>query len=190
MISFKRVALFWKILMPVAISLASMAIYLGWATHVIRTNNVALQDVRDSQFPRLEALTEIAAGLDRYISTLNNAAAAADESVLAESADIAERIRNRHQRLASLPNGRDDRALGQLSDDYLTLSYSVAHGFVTGNSADADAMQRMSTALAAYQEKLTAAKHSADQNFVSTLDNTITESQQSLIAGIVIGVIA
>ena len=73
-----RTPLFWKILAPAALSLLCLVAYLAFNTVVTRGNNMRIQDVRDVQYPTLDAMTENVAALDKLISTLNNAAASGD----------------------------------------------------------------------------------------------------------------
>ncbi|MDI9237439.1 methyl-accepting chemotaxis protein [Lysobacter sp. LF1] len=186
-----RVPLFWKVLAPAILSLLCLLAYLLTSTVVTQRNNAGLTSIRDEQFPRLEAMTENVAALDKLINTLNTAAASADADTLASAGEVAQQIRARYQKLAKASPG--DAALKALSSDfehYYASAAGVAKVFVDGGEVNPDDVQAMSTALATYRDHLNAERDAANKRFTATVGDGIAASNRALVFGIVAGVFA
>jgi len=186
-----RVPLFWKVLAPAILSLLCLLAYLLTSSVVTQRNNAEVISIRDEQFPRLEAMTENVAALDKLINTLNTAAASADADTLAGAGEVAQQIRARYQKLAKLTPR--DAALSRLSSDfetYYTSAHGVAKVFVDGGEVNPDDVQAMSTALATYRDHLNAERDAANQRFTATVGDSVTASNRALVFGIVAGVFA
>jgi len=186
-----RVPLFWKVLAPAILSLLCLLAYLLMSSIVTQRNNAEVASIRDEQFPRLEAMTENVAALDKLINTLNTAAASADADTLAGAGEVAQQIRARYQKLAKLTPR--DAALARLSSDfetYYTSAHGVAKVFVDGGEVNPDDVQAMSTALATYRDHLNAERDAANQRFTATVGDSVTASNRALVFGIVAGVFA
>ena len=186
-----RVPLFWKVLAPAILSLLCLLAYLLTSSVVTQRNNAGVTSIRDEQFPRLEAMTENVAALDKLINTLNTAAASADADTLAGAGDVAQQIRARYQKLAkSTPR---DAALARLSSDFETYyksAHSVAKVFVDGGEVNPDDVQAMSTALAVYRDHLNAERDAAYKRFSATVADSVAASNRALVFGIVAGLFA
>jgi len=186
-----RVPLFWKVLAPAILSLLCLLAYLLTSSVVTQRNNAEVISIRDEQFPRLEAMTENVAALDKLINTLNTAAASADADTLAGAGDVAQQIRARYQKLAKITPR--DAALARLSSDFETY-YKSAHGvakvFVDGGEVNPDDVQAMSTALATYRDHLNAERDAANKRFTATVGDSVAASNRALVFGIVAGVFA
>src|SRR5207245_2333673 len=94
-----RVPVLWKVLSAPAIAILCMAAYFGSTAVVFKQNNSRLMDVRDVQFPVLDAMTENAAALDKIIETLNTAASAGEPDQIAAADALAAKIRDSYKRL-------------------------------------------------------------------------------------------
>ena len=186
-----RVPLFWKVLAPAILSLLCLLAYLLTSSVVTQRNNAGVTSIRDEQFPRLEAMTENVAALDKLINTLNAAAASADADTLAGAGEVAQQIRARYQKLAKITPR--DAALARLSSDFETY-YKSAHGvakvFVDGGEVNPDDVQAMSTALAAYRDHLNAERDAAYKRFSATVADSVAASNRALVFGIVAGLFA
>ncbi|BDU17883.1 methyl-accepting chemotaxis protein [Lysobacter auxotrophicus] len=186
-----RVPLFWKVLAPAILSLLCLLAYLLMSSIVTQRNNAEVASIRDEQFPRLEAMTENVAALDKLISTLNTAAASADADTLAGAGEVAQQIRARYQKLSKITPG--DAALKRLSADFETY-YQSAHGvakvFVDGGEVNPDDVQAMSTALATYRDRLNAERDAANKRFTATVGDSVAASNRALVFGLVVGVFA
>jgi len=186
-----RVPLFWKVLAPAILSLLCLLAYLLTSSVVTQRNNAGVTSIRDEQFPRLEAMTENVAALDKLINTLNAAAASADADTLTGADDVAQQIRARYQKLAKVTPR--DAALTRLSSDFETY-YKSAHGvakvFVDGGEVNPDDVQAMSTALATYRDHLNAERDAAYKRFSATVADSVAASNRALVFGIVAGLFA
>jgi len=186
-----RVPLFWKVLAPAILSLLCLLAYLLMSSIVTQRNNAEVTSIRDEQFPRLEAMTENVAALDKLINTLNTAAASADADTLAGAGEVAQQIRARYQKLSKITPR--DAALKRLSSDFETY-YRSAHGvakvFVDGGEVNPDDVQAMSTALATYRDHLNAERDAANKRFIATVGDSVAASNRALVFGIVAGVFA
>ncbi|MGB9110050.1 MAG: hypothetical protein WCC39_15305, partial [Telluria sp.] len=154
-----RLPVLWKVLSAPAIAMVCMAAYLVFTAVVFHKNNVRLADVRDVQYPVLDAMTENVAALDKVIDVLNSAAAAGEPEQLAAADALAVKVRDNYVRLRAVDAVRAAglARLGAEFDAYYQTAREVADAMAqhTGMPAK-DKLQHMAADLAAYRKDVAA----------------------------------
>uniref|UniRef100_UPI0025E47E4E methyl-accepting chemotaxis protein n=1 Tax=uncultured Xanthomonas sp. TaxID=152831 RepID=UPI0025E47E4E len=183
--------LFWKILLPAAVSILCLLGYIGFSTVVFQRNNGHLEAIRDVHFPVLDTMTRNVAALDKIINGLNGAAAAGDMDMLKATAPIASQIHASYQKLQQTDpgNARELARLGKEFDEYYAHAAAVAAAFAQQREPDAAQMEAMAPSLERYRTHLNAMHHSADARFRATVQNAVDSSIAASVGGQIVGVL-
>ncbi|WP_026143901.1 methyl-accepting chemotaxis protein [Xanthomonas sp. SHU 308] len=183
--------LFWKILLPAAVSILCLLGYIGFSTVVFQRNNGHLEAIRDVHFPVLDTMTRNVAALDKIINGLNGAAAAGDMDMLKATAPIASQIHASYQKLQQTDpgNARELARLGKEFDEYYAHAAAVAAAFAQQREPDAAQMEAMAPSLERYRTHLNAMHHSADARFRATVQNAVDSSIAASVGGLIVGVL-
>ncbi|MGZ5183056.1 MAG: hypothetical protein ACXWC2_21470, partial [Ramlibacter sp.] len=185
-----RLPVLWKVLSAPAIAMICMAGYLAFTAVVFHKNNVRLADVRDVQYPVLDAMTENVAALDKIIDVLNSAAAAGEPEQLAAADALATRVRENYSRLRAVDTGRaaDLARLAGEFDDYFKTAREVSDAMAQhAGMPSKDKLQRMATGLAAYRKDVAAFRTASKDRFVSTVGDATAAADRAILGGAVIG---
>ena len=113
----------WKVLLAPAIAMLCMAVYLTFTAVVFEKNNLRLADVRDVQYPVLDAMTENTGALDKIIDVLNSASTQGEPEQIAAADALAAKVAENYRRLRKLDgaHGADlDRLAGEFDRYYKT----------------------------------------------------------------------
>ena len=187
-----RVPVLWKVLSAPAIAIICMAVYVGATAVVFKQNNVRLVDVRDVQFPVLEAMTENVAALDKIIDILNAAAAAGEPDQLAAADTIAAKVRESYARLGSIDTGSATQ-LKQLDNGFVAY-YTVARAVADTMAKQAglppkDKMQAMAANLAAYRKDMQGFRAASKQHLIGTVGDATGAADKAVLVGAALGAI-
>jgi hypothetical protein len=101
-----RLPVLWKVLLAPAIAMLCMGAYLTFTAIVFKQNNLRLADVRDVQYPVLDALTENTGALDKIIDVLNSAAAAGEPEQIAGADALAAKVADNYRRVRATSSAK------------------------------------------------------------------------------------
>ena len=185
-----RLPVLWKVLSAPAIAMACMAVYLAFTAVVFKQNNVRLADVRDVQYPVLDAMTENAGSLDKIIDILNSAAAAGEPEQLAGADALAVKVRENYRRLRALDGvrGAELQRLAGEFDTYYAVAHEVSDAMAQHAGMPAkDKMQAMGATLATYRKDVAAFRGAAKERFVATVGDATADADRAVLGGAAIG---
>lgn len=189
---FNRLPVLWKVLSAPAIAMICMAAYLGSTIIVFKQNNVRLVNVRDVQFPVLEAITENAGALDKIIDVLNASASAGEPEQLAVADNLAKKVRANYERLHRIDKERA-KPLQRLTsefDAYYSNAREVAEMMALKSGLpEKSKMQAMVATLEIYRKDLTAFRAESNQRFIGTVDDATSAADRAVLSGAVLGAI-
>jgi methyl-accepting chemotaxis protein len=185
-----RLPVLWKVLSAPAIAMVCMVVYLAFTAVVFKQNNHRLADVRDVQYPVLDAMTENAGALDKIIDILNSAAAAGEPEQLAAADTLAGKVRANYLRLRDIDSGRavDLQRMGSEFDAYYTLARQVADMMAqkTGMPPK-EKMQAMAAGLATYRKDVAAFRAVSNERFVNTVGDATHAADRAVLGGVALG---
>jgi methyl-accepting chemotaxis protein len=185
-----RLPVLWKVLSAPAIAMICMAVYLAFTAVVFEKNNVRLADVRDVQYPVLDAMTENVAALDKIIDILNSAAAAGEPEQLAAADALAVKVRESYQRLHAIDAGRagDLARLGAEFEAYYKSAREVSDAMAQHSGMPAkDKLQGMAADLATYRKDVAAFRAASKERFVATVGDATAAADRAILGGAMIG---
>jgi methyl-accepting chemotaxis protein len=187
-----RLPILWKVLSAPAIAIVCMATYLAFTAFVFQQNNTRLVDVRDVQYPVLDAMTENAGALDKIIDILNSAAAAGEPDQLAAADTLAGKVRASYQRLLRIDQVRHAelaRMAGEF-DAYYQVAHSIADAMARQKGMPPkEQMQAMAANLASYRQDVSAFRAASNARLVSTVGDATRAADRAVLSGAGIGVV-
>ena len=185
-----RLSVLWKVLLAPAIAMLCMAVYLTFTAVVFEKNNLRLADVRDVQYPVLDAMTENTGALDKIIDVLNSASSQGEPEQIAAADGLAAKVADNYRRLRKLDgaHGADlDRLAGEFDRYYKTArAISAAIAQQSGLPAK-DRLQAMATELATYRKDVADFRTAARDRFVGTVGSATDAANRAVLGGAVIG---
>jgi len=185
-----RLSVLWKVLLAPAIAMLCMAVYLTFTAVVFEKNNLRLADVRDVQYPVLDAMTENTGALDKIIDVLNSASTQGEPEQIAAADALAAKVTANYRRLRKLDgaHGADlDRLAGEFDRYYKTArEISAAIAQQSGLPAK-DRLQAMATELATYRKDVADFRTAARDRFVGTVDSATDAANRAVLGGALIG---
>ena len=185
-----RLSVLWKVLLAPAIAMLCMAVYLTFTAVVFQKNNLRLADVRDVQYPVLDAMTENTGALDKIIDVLNSASTQGEPEQIAAADALAAKVTANYRRLRKLDgaHGADlDRLAGEFDRYYKTArEISAAIAQQSGLPAK-DRLQAMATELATYRKDVADFRTAARDRFVGTVDSATDAANRAVLGGALIG---
>jgi methyl-accepting chemotaxis protein len=185
-----RLSVLWKVLLAPAIAMLCMAVYLTFTAVVFEKNNLRLADVRDVQYPVLDAMTENTGALDKIIDVLNSASTQGEPEQIAAADALAAKVAENYRRLRKLDgaHGVDlDRLSGEFDRYYKTArEISAAIAQQSGLPAK-DRLQAMATELATYRKDVADFRTAARDRFVGTVGSATDAANRAVLGGAVIG---
>jgi methyl-accepting chemotaxis protein len=185
-----RLPVLWKVLSAPAIAMICMAAYLAFTAVVFKQNNVRLADVRDVQYPVLDAMTENAAALDKIIDILNGAAAGGEPEQVGAADALARKVRDSYQRLRAIDQARaaDMRRMAGEFDAYYGAAREVADTMARqAGMPSKEKMQAMAARLATYRQDVTAFRAACNARFVATVGDATGAADRAVLGGVALG---
>jgi methyl-accepting chemotaxis protein len=190
MMMLSRLPVLWKVLLAPAIAMLCMAGYLTFTAFVFKQNNLRLADVRDVQYPVLDAMTENTAALDKIIDVLNSAASAGEPEQIAAADALSAKVTDNYRRLRTLDTGHAadlDRLATEFATYYKTArAISDAMANHSGMPAK-DRLQTMAADLATYRKDAARFRSATRDRFVGTVGAATDASDHAVLGGAVIG---
>jgi methyl-accepting chemotaxis protein len=185
-----RLSVLWKVLLAPAIAMLCMAVYLTFTAVVFEKNNLRLADVRDVQYPVLDAMTENTGALDKIIDVLNSASTQGEPDQIAAADALAAKVAENYRRLRKLDgaHGADlDRLAGEFDRYYKTArEISAAIAQQSGLPAK-ERLQAMAAELATYRKDVADFRTAARDRFVGTVDSATDAANRAVLGGALIG---
>jgi len=185
-----RLSVLWKVLLAPAIAMLCMAVYLTFTAVVFEKNNLRLADVRDVQYPVLDAMTENTGALDKIIDVLNSASTQGEPEQIVAADALAAKVAENYRRLRKLDgaHGADlDRLSGEFDRYYKTArEISAAIAQQSGLPAK-DRLQAMATELTTYRKDVADFRTAARDRFVGTVDSATDAANRAVLGGALIG---
>jgi methyl-accepting chemotaxis protein len=185
-----RLSVLWKVLLAPAIAMLCMAVYLTFTAVVFEKNNLRLADVRDVQYPVLDAMTENTGALDKIIDVLNSASTQGEPEQIAAADALAAKVAENYRRLRKLDgaHGADlDRLAGEFDRYYKTArEISAAIAQQSGLPAK-ERLQAMAAELATYRKDVADFRTAARDRFVGTVDSATDAANRAVLGGALIG---
>jgi methyl-accepting chemotaxis protein len=185
-----RLPVLWKVLLAPAIAMLCMAAYLTFTALVFKQNNVRLADVRDVQYPVLDAMTENTGALDKIIDVLNSAAAAGEPEQIAGADALAAKVADNYRRLRALDTAHA-ADLGRLAtefDTYYKTARAISDAMASHSGMPAkDRLQAMAAALATYRKDVADFRTAARDRFTGTVAAATDASNRAVLGGAVTG---
>jgi methyl-accepting chemotaxis protein len=192
MLLLNRVPVLWKMLFAPAIAIVCMAAYLAFTASVSKQNNLQLIDVRDVQYPVLDAMTENTASLDKIIDILNSAALAGEPEQLPNADALAAKVRDNYARLRKIdgPHGADLQRLAAEFDVYYVAARDVANTMAQHSGLPPkDKLQQMAADLAGYRKDAAAFRTASRERFIATIGATTAAADGAVLKGAIIGAV-
>jgi methyl-accepting chemotaxis protein len=187
-----RLPVLWKMLIAPAIAIVCMAAYLAFTAGVSKQNNRSLVQVRDVQYPVLDAMTENTGHLDKIIDILNSAALAGEPEQLPNADALAVKVRDNYARLRRIdtPHSAELQRLAGEFDVYYVAARDVANTMAqhTGMPAK-DKMQQMAADLAAYRKDAAAFRTASRERFIATIGDATVAADRAVAGGAIIGAV-
>ena len=178
-----RVSLRWKILLPPAVALCCLLIYLAFTALAFSDSSERLEDIRARQFPLLDVTTRNSALLDNIVSALESAAAAGEADILDNADAMAGRVRDGYGRFGD--DARVHALLGQFNDYYDAAS-GLSRRMLQGEMPPAARIQAMSAAQTTYRASLARAQADANAAFLANVNDSARAADRTLVIGLVI----
>ena len=185
-----RMPVSWKVLLAPAIAMLCMAAYLTFTALVFKQNNLRLADVRDVQYPVLDAMTENTGALDKIIDVLNSAAAAGEPEQIAAADALAAKVADNYRRLRALDTAHaaDLARLATEFDTYYKTARAISDAMASHSGMPAkDRLQAMAAALATYRKDVADFRTAARDRFTGTVAAATDASNRAVLGGAVTG---
>jgi methyl-accepting chemotaxis protein len=185
-----RLPVLWKVLLAPAIAMLCMAAYLTFTAIVFKQNNVRLADVRDVQYPVLDAMTENVGALDKIIDVLNLAASAGEPDQIASADTLAARVADNYRRLRAIDTGHaaDLDRLSAEFDAYFKTARAISDAMASHSGLPAkDKLQAMAADLATYRKDVAGFRTAARDRFIGTVGAATKLSNRAVLGGALIG---
>ena len=185
-----RLSVLWKVLLAPAIAMLCMAVYLTFTAVVFQKNNLRLADVRDVQYPVLDAMTENTGALDKIIDVLNSASTQGEPEQIAAADALAAKVADNYRRLRKLDgaHGADLDRLAAEFDRYYKTARAISAAIAQQSGLPAkDRLQAMATALATYRKDVADFRTAARDRFVGTVGSATDAADRAVLGGALIG---
>jgi methyl-accepting chemotaxis protein len=185
-----RLSVLWKVLLAPVIAMLCMAVYLTFTAVVFEKNNLRLADVRDVQYPVLDAMTENTGALDKIIDVLNSASTQGEPEQIAAADALAAKVADNYRRLRKLDgaHGADLDRLAAEFDRYYKTAREISAAIAQQSGLPAkDRLQAMSTELATYRKDVADFRTAARDRFVGTVGSATDAANRAVLGGAVIG---
>jgi len=187
-----RLPLLWKVLFAPIIAALCLATYVAYMSLVLQTSNHHLVDIRDIQFPALQAATENVARLDQIVDAFKSAASSGESAPLDMANTLAGRVRTDYVRLEKLDpdQAADIQLLAGQFDDYFSSGLSISQMMVAKSGMpDSARLDRMSVSLDAYRKHLAAFRDQENNRFTAMVNDTTRSANTARLLGLALGAV-
>jgi polar amino acid transport system substrate-binding protein len=182
----------WKLFLVPIFATLSFAAYLIYSSMVLSSNNAHLQEVRDIEFPTLDAAEKNISDLEKIIFTLNSAAASGEVDGLDVADQMASTVRARYMAMGKIDLGHRNeiKQLASEFETYFGLASTISRS-MSGKSflPDPQSVTQMRVARNDYTNHIIAFRDNAKHNFESTVKEASSQSDHARVIGPIIGVV-
>jgi len=192
MISLSNYPLKLKLLLVPSIAVASFAVYLIFSSFVLSGGDELLKQIRDSEFPKLNAAGENIKSFDALLDLLKTASSTGETSYLEDANDKSSEILHRFELMGQIDFAHK-KQIDQMKNEFVafySLAFSVAQTMTTKAESPGNLQLKQMQSLRNSYFKLTVAyKDAAESEFQETIRNAIASSERAQFIGAVIGTI-
>ncbi len=185
-------SLTWKLLLVPVVAALCFGIYLIYSSLVLSDGNALLREIRDADFPILEAADKNLNKYEEVVTALNTAAATGEVEFLDVAKDKASEILSSYEALEKLDSAHKSQIekLRSGFDAYFSLAIDVARRLATKTDAqNLQQIAKMRAARDAYLSVSLAYRDIAEKEFHGTVREAIGKSEHAQVLGIVIGIL-
>lgn len=185
-------SLTWKLLLVPVVAALGFVAYLIYSSLVLTAENALLKNIRDSDFPTLEAARNNLSLHTDVVTALKTAAATGETEFLDVANDKAAEIRSNYEILEKLDaeHNIQIKELKSKFNAYFALAYEIAQLMATKKEQpDWKQLSEMRTARDAYLTGSKSYKDIAEKDFHNGVKEALTRSEHAQIWGMVIGVL-
>lgn len=182
----------WKLFLVPLFATLSFAIYLVYSSLVLSDNNTHLQEVRDEEFPALDAAEKNLDDLDRIIFALNSSAASGELDGLELSKRIAIEVRDRYTLLTRIDPVHTDetKRLVVLFDRYFGMALEIATAMAHQRGLpDPQVVIQMRQTRDEYRRHTIAFRDAARREFQDIVVEASVQADNARIVGPIIGIV-
>ena len=183
-------SLMFKLLLVPVIATLSFAVYLAYSSLVLSDGNALLKEVRDTNFPILDAAEENLNEYDDLIGALNKAAATGETDFLDVAKNKASETHDRQDTLESLDaaHKKEIENLKAEFNAFFPLAIEIAQQMTTRTgSPDPQKIEKMRAARDAYLADAAGYRSIAESAFHETISKAISRSERAQVWGLAIG---
>lgn len=179
-----------KLLLVPSIAVVSFAAYLIYSSFVLSGGDDLLKQIRDSEFPKLNAAAENIKSFDALLDSLKTASSTGELSYLEDSKEKSAEILHRFDSMEEIDPTHEIQ-IEQMKLDFksfYTLAFTVAQIMTTKTESPSNFQLRKMQSLRNYYSKSAIAyRDAAEHEFHATIRNAITSSERAQVIGAVIG---
>jgi signal transduction histidine kinase/CheY-like chemotaxis protein/HPt (histidine-containing phosphotransfer) domain-containing protein len=183
-------SLTWKLLLVPAVATLSFAAYLIYSSLVLSDGNALLKEIRDADFPILDAADKSLSNYERVVDALNSAAATGETDFLDIAQVKATEMLGRYETLEKIDPARMSE-IEKLKSDFSTffaLALDVAQRMTSKKDLpSAQQLMKMRVARDAYLLKAKRYRNIAEKEFHEAVGKAIGRSEAAQVSGLAIG---
>ena len=180
----------FKLLLVPSIAVASFVAYLAYSSFVLSSGDELLKQIRDTQFPKLNAAAENIKSFDVLLDSLQTASSTGEISYLKASKETAEEILNHFAAMIEIDPAHKNQ-IDKMKIDFnafFALAYIVAQQMTTKTESPSNqALSQMQSLRNTYSKAAVAYRDGAEKDFQDTIRDAIMTSERAQIIGSAIG---
>ncbi len=181
-----------KLLLVPAVATFCFVTYLIYSSLVLSGGNSILKEIRDTQFPILNAAGENLKSFEGVVEALNTAAATGDEDFLDAAKAKEYEILSRYETLIQMDpeHAMEIEKLKSEFNAFYVLAFEVAQGMSTNtNMPTFEEIKKLRALRDVYSQDAVEYRDIADKRFQKTIKKAISRSEHAQGSGAVIGAI-
>ena len=183
-------SLTWKLLLVPVVAILGFVVYLIYSSTVLSDESSTLMEIRDSDFPTLEAADKNIERYEAIVVALNTAAASGEVELLDVARGKASEILGSYEILEHVNEESKDeiKKLKSGFNAWFALALDVAQRLAAKtNKPSQQQIAEMRVARDAFVSALAAYKDAAEKDFHQTVSKAVRISERARIWGAVIG---
>lgn len=187
---FRNYPLKLKLLLVPSISVASFVAYLIYSSLVLSGGNELLKEIRDAEFPILNAAGENLKSFEGVVESLNAAAATGEVDYLEASKAKSSEIMSRYESMEQIDSAHKDDIEKLKSDfnSFYTLAFNVAQRMMAKkNPPSPQQIKQLRDLRNAYSLAAVSYRDTAEKEFQETIRIAIGKSETAQGSGAIIG---
>jgi len=179
-----------KLLLVPSIAVVSFTAYLIYSSFVLSGGDELLKQIRDSEFPILNAAAENIKSFDALLDLLNTASSTGELSYLEDSKDKSSEILRRYEVMQQIDFAHKTQ-IDQMEMDFrafYALAFTVAQAMTTKTEAPSNSqLKQMQSLRNSYSKATISYRDAAEHEFQATIRNAIASSERAQMIGALIG---